>query len=192
MPSASLILRRLGEFQECEAPVAESVDQYAVATVRLTLIESLSHLRIRHSKPLIRRRAKWVVVTFCKILADPALQVDQLLQPHKAAILSFAIHPTQPRYIITSSMDSTCVQKQIPLPFSPAHDDLMNSQGNSHRSHHSRPATNLSTCQIRRSLRILSEWTMACNCIVRQDNYPLRRLTMGLPFWRGRGCRGGG
>jgi WD40 repeat protein len=36
-------------------------------------------------------------------------QVDQLLQPHKAAILSFTVHPTQPRYIITSSMDSTYV-----------------------------------------------------------------------------------
>lgn len=33
--------------------------------------------------------------------------VDQLFQPHKAAILSFEQHPTRRRYILTSSMDAS-------------------------------------------------------------------------------------
>lgn len=40
--------------------------------------------------------------------ADTA-QVDKIISPHKAAILSFAFHPTQPRYLVTGSMDGTSV-----------------------------------------------------------------------------------
>lgn len=41
---------------------------------------------------------------------DPATgEVDQLFQPHKAAILSFAQHPTRRRYILTASMDGFAV-----------------------------------------------------------------------------------
>ena len=42
------------------------------------------------------------------ILIDYATgEVDGLLAPHRAAILSFAVHPLNPRYILTSSMDGT-------------------------------------------------------------------------------------
>ncbi|KAJ9091642.1 hypothetical protein QFC19_009012 [Naganishia cerealis] len=36
-------------------------------------------------------------------------EVDQLLEPHKAAVLCTAIHPTRRRYLLTSSMDSTAI-----------------------------------------------------------------------------------
>lgn len=38
---------------------------------------------------------------------DPLNQVDQILEPHKAAVLAFAFHPLNPRYLLTASMDGT-------------------------------------------------------------------------------------
>jgi WD40 repeat protein len=34
-------------------------------------------------------------------------KVDRVLEPHKAAVLTFAVHPLNPRYILTGSMDGT-------------------------------------------------------------------------------------
>ncbi|OCF61437.1 hypothetical protein L486_01085 [Kwoniella mangroviensis CBS 10435] len=36
-------------------------------------------------------------------------EVDRILEPHKAAVLSFALHPQNPRYMLTGSMDGTTV-----------------------------------------------------------------------------------
>ncbi|ORY33390.1 WD40-repeat-containing domain protein [Naematelia encephala] len=36
-------------------------------------------------------------------------EVDRIIEPHRAAILSFALHPTNPRYLVTGSMDGTTV-----------------------------------------------------------------------------------
>ena len=34
-------------------------------------------------------------------------QVERILEPHRAAILCFDIHPLNPRYLVTGSMDGT-------------------------------------------------------------------------------------
>ncbi|WVQ94844.1 hypothetical protein IAU59_001927 [Kwoniella sp. CBS 9459] len=44
-----------------------------------------------------------------KIIDYNTGEVDRILEPHKAAILSFAIHPLNPRYLLTGSMDGTTV-----------------------------------------------------------------------------------
>ncbi|WVW86312.1 hypothetical protein I302_108354 [Kwoniella bestiolae CBS 10118] len=36
-------------------------------------------------------------------------EVDGIIEPHKAAVLSFALHPQNPRYLLTGSMDGTTV-----------------------------------------------------------------------------------
>ncbi|WWC91850.1 uncharacterized protein L201_006797 [Kwoniella dendrophila CBS 6074] len=36
-------------------------------------------------------------------------EVDSIIEPHKAAILAFAIHPQNPRYLLTGSMDGTTI-----------------------------------------------------------------------------------
>jgi WD40 repeat protein len=42
-----------------------------------------------------------------KIIDYATGDVDRILEPHKAAILSFAVHPIHPRYLLTGSMDGT-------------------------------------------------------------------------------------
>ncbi|OCF34194.1 hypothetical protein I316_04144 [Kwoniella heveanensis BCC8398] len=44
-----------------------------------------------------------------KIIDYHTGEVDRILEPHKAAVLSFAIHPLNPRYLLTGSMDGTTV-----------------------------------------------------------------------------------
>lgn len=34
-------------------------------------------------------------------------EVERIIEPHRAAVLSFALHPRYPRYLITGSMDGT-------------------------------------------------------------------------------------
>ncbi|WVQ84556.1 hypothetical protein IAT38_006710 [Cryptococcus sp. DSM 104549] len=36
-------------------------------------------------------------------------EVESIFQPHKAAVLTFAFHPTHPRYMVSGSMDGTTV-----------------------------------------------------------------------------------
>nr|XP_031861630.1 uncharacterized protein CI109_002860 [Kwoniella shandongensis]KAA5528702.1 hypothetical protein CI109_002860 [Kwoniella shandongensis] len=44
-----------------------------------------------------------------KIIDYQSGEVERILQPHRAAILAFALHPTNPRYLLTGSMDGTTV-----------------------------------------------------------------------------------
>ncbi|WRT70093.1 uncharacterized protein IL334_007087 [Kwoniella shivajii] len=48
-----------------------------------------------------------------KIIDYKTGEVDRILEPHKAAILSFAVHPQNPRYLLTGSMDGTSVLTDI-------------------------------------------------------------------------------
>ncbi|WVF67245.1 hypothetical protein IAT40_001993 [Kwoniella sp. CBS 6097] len=44
-----------------------------------------------------------------KIIDYQTGEVDRILEPHKAAVLSFAVHPLNPRYLLTGSMDGTTI-----------------------------------------------------------------------------------
>ncbi|OXG77673.1 hypothetical protein C349_05210 [Cryptococcus neoformans var. grubii Br795] len=44
-----------------------------------------------------------------KIIDYSSGEVNKALQPHRAAILTFAFHPQNPRYLLTGSMDGTTV-----------------------------------------------------------------------------------
>jgi WD40 repeat protein len=51
------------------------------------------------------------MVTFLKsrslLMQCETMQVEHIITPHKAAILCFAIHPRQRRYLLTGSMDGS-------------------------------------------------------------------------------------
>lgn len=42
-----------------------------------------------------------------KIISPESGEVDSILEPHKAAILSVSVHPRLRRYILTGSMDGS-------------------------------------------------------------------------------------
>jgi WD40 repeat protein len=42
-----------------------------------------------------------------KIVSPESGEVDSILEPHKAAILSVSVHPRLRRYILTGSMDGS-------------------------------------------------------------------------------------
>ncbi|WVO16717.1 hypothetical protein L204_104398 [Cryptococcus depauperatus] len=44
-----------------------------------------------------------------KIIDYNSREVDRIIQPHRAAILSFAFHPVNPRFLLTGSMDGTTI-----------------------------------------------------------------------------------
>ncbi|ORX39407.1 WD40-repeat-containing domain protein [Kockovaella imperatae] len=94
--------------------VIRSIDGISAANLLTVMLARIPYREFDTASAEYRARFQLDIVTTSvdktiKFINHVSGEVSRILQPHQAAILAFDVHPLNPRYLVTGSMDGTTI-----------------------------------------------------------------------------------